>query len=71
MYSPTHTLTGLLKTEEAARFLGISKRSIQKLADERKIAIVKFGRNVRYQIADLEAFITANTQKAMGWKEVK
>jgi excisionase family DNA binding protein len=64
----TEELTRLLNTPEAARFLSVSKRTLQELASERKIAQIKFGRNVRYSIADLEAFIDANRNKALGWK---
>jgi excisionase family DNA binding protein len=64
----TVELTRLLNTPEAARFLSVSKRTLQELAAERKIAQIKFGRNVRYSIADLEAFIDANRSKAIGWK---
>jgi excisionase family DNA binding protein len=58
----------LLNTQEAAQRLGVSKRTLQELAAERKIAQIKFGRNVRYSIADLEAFVDANRSKAIGWK---
>jgi excisionase family DNA binding protein len=58
----------LLNTQEAAQRLGVSKRTLQELAAERKIAQIKFGRNVRYSIGDLEAFIDANRSKAIGWK---
>jgi excisionase family DNA binding protein len=64
----TEELTRLLNTPEAARFLSVSKRTIQELASERKIAQIKFGRNVRFAVADLEAFIDANRSKAIGWK---
>jgi excisionase family DNA binding protein len=60
--------SALLNTPEAARFLSVSKRTLQELASERKVAQIKFGRNVRYSIADLEAFIDANRSKAIGWK---
>jgi excisionase family DNA binding protein len=64
----TTELVKLLSTQEAAQRLGVSKRTIQELASERKLAFIKFGRNVRFAVADLEAFIDANRRKVIGWK---
>lgn len=61
----------LLHTLEAADMLGISKRTLQELSAARKIAQIKFGRNVRYDVRDLEAFAEANKSKAVGWKSAK
>ena len=58
----------LLITEQAAAFLGISKRTIQELTASRKLAFIKFGRNVRFDPADLAAFTEKNRVKATGWK---
>jgi|LakMenE18May11ns_1017448.scaffolds.fasta_scaffold9439354_3 excisionase family DNA binding protein len=58
----------LLITEQAAAFLGISKRTIQELTASRKLAFIKFGRNVRFDPADLAAFAEKNRVKAIGWK---
>ena len=58
----------LLTTPEAAQRLGVSKRTIQELAAERKIGFIKFGRNIRFSRADLDAFIEANRVKPIGWK---
>ena len=58
----------LLNTNEAAAHLGISKRTIQELAASRKLAFIKFGRNVRFDPADLAAFAEKNRVKAIGWK---
>ena len=58
----------LLITEQAAAFLGISKRTIQELTASRKLAFIKFGRNVRFDPADLAAFAEKNRVKANGWK---
>lgn len=58
----------LLTTDEAAAFLHVSKRTVQELAAARKLAFVKFGRNVRFDPADLAAFAEANKVKAIGWK---
>jgi len=61
----------LLTTPEAAQRLGVSKRTIQELAAERKIGVIKFGRNVRFAVADLEKFIESHRSLPVGWKGVK
>ena len=58
----------LLTTDEAAARLGISKRTIQELAASRKVSFIKFGRNVRFDPADLAAFAEKNRVKAIGWR---
>lgn len=58
----------LLTTDEAAARLGISKRTIQELTASRKLAFIKFGRNVRFSEADLAEFTEKNRVKAVGWK---
>ena len=61
-------LVKLLTTTEAAGRLGVSKRTLQDLAAERKIAFVKFGRNVRFAVADLDKFIESHRVLPIGWK---
>ena len=58
----------LLNTDEAAACLGIGKRTLQELTASRKLAFIKFGRNVRFDMADLDAFKEKNRVKAIGWK---
>ena len=62
------SLLKLLDTPQAAEVLGIGRRTLQELAAARKIAVIKFGRNVRYAPADLAAFAEANKIKPVGWK---
>jgi excisionase family DNA binding protein len=61
----------LLDTIGAAAALRVSKRTIQELAAERKISFIRFGRNVRFDPADLAAFAESNKVKAIGWKGAK
>jgi hypothetical protein len=61
----------LLDTAEAAKFLRMGKRTVQELAAERKLAFIKIGRSVRFDPADLRAFVEANRIKAAGWKKSK
>ena len=58
----------LLTTNEAAARLGIGKRTIQELIASRKLTFIKFGRNVRFDTADLAVFAEKNRVKAIGWK---
>ena len=53
-------LDRLLTVEEAAERLGTSVRFVRRLVAERRIAYVKFGRHVRLDPADVEAFIAAS-----------
>jgi excisionase family DNA binding protein len=64
----TAELVKLLTTPEAAQRLGVSKRTLQELAAERKIAFIKFGRNVRFAIEDLDKFIASHRSLPVGWK---
>lgn len=46
-----------LSTKEAARRLGITNRTLYRLIDEGKVAAYKFGRVIRLQETDVDAFI--------------
>ena len=56
MQSPT---TRLLRNDEAAKFLNLSEKTLNKDRCTREIGIpfVKLGRAVRYRVSDLEKFI--------------
>jgi excisionase family DNA binding protein len=58
----------LLKTNETAQVLNISRRSVQELVERRELAAIKFGRNVRFDPRDIQAFIDSRRNKAIGWK---
>lgn len=53
----------LMSREQAAEYLGVSPKTLATWATTKRypLAMVKIGRNVRYRVADLEAFITART----------
>jgi excisionase family DNA binding protein len=57
-----------LKTTEAARALGLGKRTLAELIAERKITFLKIGRSVRFAPEDLDAFVERQRIKAQGWK---
>lgn len=58
----------LLTTAEAAHVLGIGKRTLQERVERREIACVKIGKSVRFDPADLAAFVERNRVQARGWK---
>jgi excisionase family DNA binding protein len=49
-----------LSTKSAAERLGITARTLYRFIDEGQIAAYKFGRVLRLQQADVDAFIEAN-----------
>jgi excisionase family DNA binding protein len=56
----------LLDTEEAARRLGISPRTVQTWVRQRRIPFVKMGTLTRFRPAALEAWIQSQEVKAVG-----
>jgi excisionase family DNA binding protein len=46
-----------LGTQEAARMLGVTPRTLYRFIDEGQLAAYKFGRVIRLKEADVEAFI--------------
>lgn len=50
----------LLKVEEAAEALGMSPRHVRRLVQERRIAFHRFGRSIRIDPADIEAYVEAS-----------
>lgn len=49
-----------LGTKEAARYLGITPRTLYRLIDEGQLAAYQFGRVYRLKRADVDAFIEAS-----------
>ena len=49
--------TRLVKPKDAAAYLAISERKLWDLSKTNTIAVVRLGRAVRYDKADLDAFI--------------
>lgn len=52
----------LLTVEQAAERLGTTVRFVRRLRAERRIAVVKLGKHVRIDSADLDAYIAASRQ---------
>jgi excisionase family DNA binding protein len=54
----------LLKVQEAASYLAVSVSTLYGWAWQRRIPSIKVGRGLRFDLADLEAFIEGNRVKA-------
>jgi excisionase family DNA binding protein len=61
--APDHEM---LTVEAAARRLGMSTRHLRRLVAERQIAHHRFGRLVRLDPADVEAYIAAGRVEPVG-----
>ncbi len=59
----------LLSVDQAAERLGTSVRFIRRLRTERRIPIVKLGKHIRIDSADLDAFVAAGRQDA--WNGIR
>lgn len=49
---------------DAARLLGISLRTLDRLVDAGELVPIRVGRRVLFELADLERFIHASRQEA-------
>jgi len=56
--------TSLLDINEVALRLAVSPRHVRRLVSERRIPFVKWGRLVRFERGDVEAWIAAQRQDA-------
>ena len=57
---------GLLTPEQAQKILQVSRRTIQRLTDGRRITYVKIGGSVRFHPSAIDAYIKANTVQSKG-----
>jgi excisionase family DNA binding protein len=58
----------IYNTNESAQYIGLGKRTFQERVAANEIASIKIGRSIRFDIADLDAFIEKHKRKAVGWK---
>jgi excisionase family DNA binding protein len=61
---PPDVAPRVLTISEAAAYLNVTVRFMRRLVDERRIAFVKVGKFVRFERADLDAFIQAGRVEA-------
>lgn len=57
----------LLDVNAAAAYLDVSPRFVRRLVAERRLAFIKLGRHVRFDVADLDLFISAGRVEAVEW----
>lgn len=55
--------SGLLTTAEAAGYLRLSRRSMERLVAGRQVPVVHIGRRVLLRQADLDAFIAGHVEQ--------
>jgi excisionase family DNA binding protein len=55
----------LLSVEAVAKRLGVPKRFIYRLVEERRLPHTKLGRYLRFEPADVEAYIEAGRREAV------
>jgi excisionase family DNA binding protein len=53
-------INGLMNTREAASYLGVCYRTLQKLIYDRRISFIKIDSSYRFKIEDLDDFIEQN-----------
>jgi excisionase family DNA binding protein len=51
------TLEALLTREQLARFLAVHTNTVDRLVRDGKLSAYHFGRNVRFRLGDIEAFL--------------
>ena len=59
-------IPGLLRSDAAARLLAISPRTLWTLAKEDEIPVVRIGRSVRFDPADLQDYIERQKHRKAG-----
>ena len=59
------TLPRLLSTVEAARYFSVSASTIRKLFYEGQIEAVRFGTKLRYDVRDLDAYVSRHKETAI------
>jgi excisionase family DNA binding protein len=62
----TTRATQLVNVNEAAEFLAVSPSTLYGWVWQRRIPFVKVGRAVRFDMADLQRFVTQNRIEARG-----
>lgn len=54
----SNTISRLMSVSDTAKYLAISERTLWNLTSTQKLPAVRIGRAVRYDISDLNEFIT-------------
>lgn len=56
----------LLDVAQAAERLGVTPRFVRRLVFERRVAYIKVGKYVRFELTDLEAWLASHRVEALG-----
>ena len=56
----SHSESGLITIQEAAKFLAVSKSTLYGWVWQRRIPFVKVGRSLRFELAELQKFVQSN-----------
>ena len=64
-HSPAQGRTPPISTIEAAAYLGTTKRHIDRLVHEHRLAFLKVGGKRRFLVEDLDAFLAASRVEAV------
>jgi excisionase family DNA binding protein len=64
--APSTTASGLLTAEQVAAILSVSERYVWRLGRDGELPRVQLGKYVRFDPADVEAFIEARKESAPG-----
>lgn len=70
-HSERPNIVPLMNTDEAARALGISRRSLQLYVAKSMVSYIKLGGSIRFSQKHLLEFIERCTTKAVGWHRSK
>jgi excisionase family DNA binding protein len=54
----------LLDVQGAADYLNVAPRFVRRLVQERRVAFVRVGRHIRFDVRDLEQFVAAGRVEA-------
>jgi excisionase family DNA binding protein len=60
----THPEDALLTVQDAARYLAVSKSTLYGWVWQKRIAFVKVGRALRFELPELQKFVQANRFQA-------
>jgi excisionase family DNA binding protein len=58
-----------LNVDEAAEYLGTTRRNIYRLAEQNRLAHHRIARRLQFTINDLETYISAQRVEARTWDE--
>ena len=60
----------LLSVEETAQLLGVSRKTVRRLVDQRKITFVRIQRRVLISVDSVEEYLERNTVRRIDTQEI-